>query len=43
MVVFSSSLDAASCRAVHGPREAVVMTFQNLRRAVALVHIQVDD
>ena len=35
--------DAASCRAVHRPRKTAVMIFQDLRRAVALVHIQVDD
>ena len=44
MVVFVSILeDAASCRAVHAPREASFMILQDLRRAVALVHIQVDD
>ena len=35
--------DAASCRAVHRPRKTAVMTLQDLRRAVALVHVQVDD
>ena len=42
-MVFFSSLDAARCRAVDRPRITAVMTFQDLRRAVALVHIQVDD
>ena len=35
--------DAARCRAVDAPRITAVMTLQNLRRAVALVHVQVDD
>ena len=35
--------DAASCRAVHRPRKTAVMTLQDLRRAVALVDVEVDD
>ena len=42
-MVFFSSLDAASCRAVHRPRKTSRFMFQDLRRAVALVHVQVDD
>ena len=42
-MVFFSTLGAASCRAVHRPRKTPLMTLQNLRRAVALVHVQVDD
>ena len=43
MVFVSILEDAAWCRAVHRPREAPRFILQDLRRAVALVHIQVDD
>ena len=35
--------DAEWCRAVHGPRITAVMILQDLRRAVALVDVEVDD
>ena len=36
-------MDAARCRAVHRPRKTPRFILQDLRRAVALVDVEVDD